>query len=176
MWGWTELGLKATPLALIFPTYVGVNRNKARRSPRRSHFPHVCGGEPKKQIRLKKNWKFSPRMWGWTVWPALLLSWLPFSPRMWGWTGTADIIPSVEEIFPTYVGVNRKKASLVSTGVVHADRITLSYNEAFSNLSLIEDNKNFDGLNNRTQLFKSKLLNMTAFLFGNEGWAFPVVT
>ena len=49
---------------LVFPTYVGVNRDMICADAMHASIPHVCGGEPTYALKAGIVKEYSPRMWG----------------------------------------------------------------------------------------------------------------
>jgi len=48
----------------VFPTHVGVNRDRAAGRPVVYRIPHACGGEPFNTPIAERADVYSPRMWG----------------------------------------------------------------------------------------------------------------
>ena len=85
MWGCTWLSFLHLPLLKVFPTHVGVYRNRLPGPHRRACFPHACGGVP--------------------ITDGGDSSWNRFSPRMWGCTEKPSVLTIEAAVFPTHVGV-----------------------------------------------------------------------
>ena len=71
----------------VFPTRVGVDRQRVAPMRRCERFPHARGGGP--QVAMEQT------------------AYTTFSPRAWGWTVGITIIQESLEVFPTRVGVDR---------------------------------------------------------------------
>ena len=87
MWGCSGRWRRGTPPRRVFPTYVGMFRGPRRKSMCRASFPHVCGDVPCIWRQCQSSPRFSPRMWGCSV----------FLKRAGFGCG----------VFPTYVGMFR---------------------------------------------------------------------
>ena len=135
-WGWTDVQTAITGKHRVFPTRVGVDRKRRRRSRPCACFPHTRGGGPHPSIVLCCQYRFSPHAWGWTdvftqlasiegVFPhtrgggpsrdAEEFSWAAFSPHAWGWTVAYQVGVIGTRVFPTRVGVDRLSRSREAT-------------------------------------------------------------
>ncbi len=66
-WGWTDQP-QVLPLGeLVFPTRVGMDRDRCCHRSRHSRIPHTRGDGPLPFIRFLKAVAYSPHAWGWTV-------------------------------------------------------------------------------------------------------------
>ena len=89
-------GLKGYPLSpfsynQVFPTCVGIESLQAFRMKAGGRFPHVCG-----------DWKVAESNFNWVF---------PFSPRVWGLKFTSLKNNFNFAVFPTRVGVDRRKGA-----------------------------------------------------------------
>ena len=101
-WGWTEAGLIAGGIAVVFPTHVGMDRERTGLATARESVPHARGDGPDLGITVSEAATCSPRTWGWTD-----------RPRLAG---------RVRCVFPTHVGMDRRipRAARTSPRVPHA--------------------------------------------------------
>ncbi len=95
-WGWTVDVSGVKTKSDVFPTRVGVDRFHQSASRGKLCFPHTRGGGPGIPTRLAGLVMFSPHAWGWTT--------PPDEGRM------------VEIVFPTRVGVDHVRKTLIATG------------------------------------------------------------
>ena len=94
MWGCSAVAEHLFPVALVFPTYVGMFRGPSGSRRRAWGFPHVCGDVP-------------PELAPGAAEP-------PFSPRMWGCSGVKHGETAPGAVFPTYVGMFRRSPTSTS--------------------------------------------------------------
>ena len=93
-WGWTVSQSFIVQSSTVFPTRVGMDRPRSRRSEDRRSVPHASGDGPN-------------------------FGWLPVrismcSPREWGWTEDQGLDYLSRRVFPTRVGMDRMKMVRVS--------------------------------------------------------------
>jgi len=86
----------------VFPTHVGMDRAPALMRRRSSRIPHARGDGPK-------------RRW-------VLRGLCGYSPRTWGWTAAGRAGPAGADVFPTHVGMDRRRRRIfpLATGIPHA--------------------------------------------------------
>ena len=65
-WGWTVSARLVVRLAYVFPTPVGMDRPKNRRTIETACFPHTRGDGPVNALDGDLWQAFSPHPWGWT--------------------------------------------------------------------------------------------------------------
>jgi len=125
-WGWSGQHLDNRANRGVFPTPVGMVRDRQRRLGRRCGFPHARGDGPTLMIFMRGGIVFSPRPWGWSRphgrpsphtpcfphargdGPKRALNWrcfLAFSPRPWGWSANLSHDGDCFVVFPTPVGM-----------------------------------------------------------------------
>lgn len=86
-WGWTGNGNLCPPFKRVFPTCVGMNRVFNTCLLSMFCVPHMCGDGPLNPCIRDFSNTCSPHTWGWTA-------------------ANAGSVPG-NEVFPTYVGMNR---------------------------------------------------------------------
>ncbi len=67
VWGWSARRFGCTAPTVVFPTGVGMVRPLARFRSRSRRFPHGCGDGPAVLAAETAAYRFSPRVWGWSV-------------------------------------------------------------------------------------------------------------
>ena len=67
MWRWSHVGKVQFLASSVFSTYVEVILTKISLVRLALGILHVCGGDPKKGVRLWKEKSYSPRMWRWSL-------------------------------------------------------------------------------------------------------------
>ncbi len=95
-WGWSVLHGLPDHRRSVFPTRVGMVRSSTTPLPQRSRFPHARGDGP---IGLGLGSCVSE-----------------FSPRAWGWSAMTLLIGGGWPVFPTRVGMVRKRGPPGSDG------------------------------------------------------------
>jgi len=88
-WGWTVRFTHSTKLPIVFPTDVGMDRFSELPNAQYLSVPHRRGDGPVEFIQGRSVTSCSPQTWGWT--------------EYFGTTGS-DIT-----VFPTDVGMDRRK-------------------------------------------------------------------
>src|ERR1035438_6760023 len=88
-WGWSGHTAKTIPASPVFPTRVGMVRRLGCARPRGAGIPHPRGDGPV----------------GHVVYAPLL----GYSPPAWGWSGSAQLRRKHTMVFPTRVGMVRRK-------------------------------------------------------------------
>ena len=89
-WGWSGRPGRIVRALLVFPTPVGMVRRNKFFTPSMACFPHARGDGPQFPNKQYPEKRFSPRPWGWSV--------------IWSYPSEA------ERVFPTPVGMVRKRA------------------------------------------------------------------
>jgi hypothetical protein len=92
-WGWTGGDWRAGRRPAVFPTRVGMDRYRMFRQCARQGFPHTRGDGPYPTV------------------PASILA--RFSPHAWGWTGLPIGDGLCPLVFPTRVGMDRRRGSFL---------------------------------------------------------------
>ena len=85
MWGWSLIVRVSNENRAVFPMYVGVILNNISQETAEKCIPHVCGGDPRTDLKS----------------PTLSL----YSPCMWGWSYLFKECATAMWVFPMYVGV-----------------------------------------------------------------------
>ncbi len=108
-WGWTGRRRTQTHLPGVFPTRVGVDRYTSSARTGKRSVPHARGGGPEYSLRATTLSQCSPRAWGWTERIAGTDGFAKCSPRAWGWTAERSQAVRGPGVFPTRVGVDRRR-------------------------------------------------------------------
>ena len=86
-WGWTAHAQPIESYQYVFPTHVGMDRNRKPDTTRSRSVPHTRGDGPKRRMSMLATKWCSPHTWGWTAYAGLKKFFKPCSPHTWGWTG-----------------------------------------------------------------------------------------
>ena len=89
MWGCSALHRSCQYCPSVFPTHVGMFRCRRPTWRRRASFPHACGDVPHTTSGTYAIGQFSPRMWGCSAWCRCFTSFF--------------------RVFPTHVGMFRRR-------------------------------------------------------------------
>ena len=87
-WGWTEAANSIIATADVFPTRVGMDRDRSRVRRGASRIPHTRGDGPRTHASVRRP--------------------LLYSPHAWGWTGQTRNTNTSPPVFPTRVGMDRR--------------------------------------------------------------------
>ena len=101
-WGWTDEAVKFWERVIVFPTRVGMDRRTGSFPPASRRVPHASGDGPNLEPVVLELQRCSPREWGWTV--------------------RIAILTTTNGVFPTRVGMDRRRsgARCYSSRVPHA--------------------------------------------------------
>ena len=126
MWRWSYVAFTFLHVLIVFSTYVEVIPLIASKTSSTVSILHVCGGDPGATVIVRKQSKYSPRMWRWSSAhnaiqignmgilhvcggdPNLLHNsnaLFEYSPRMWRWSYTFSSFQVNLHVFSTYVEV-----------------------------------------------------------------------
>ncbi len=101
-WGWTDAMTRLTFGLPVFPTPVGMDRGSRLEPALRQSIPHARGDGP---VPLE-----------------LVVSIERYSPRPWGWTGASGTGGEHRAVFPTPVGMDRRREALRSPPRTYSPR------------------------------------------------------
>ena len=86
-WGWSVPACPWYAVRTVFPTPVGMVRERTTSTVQCRRFPHARGDGPANNLTLYPH--------------------MEFSPRPWGWSDLSDLRPGIPAVFPTPVGMVR---------------------------------------------------------------------
>ncbi len=106
-WGWTDKIVRIAGLFGVFPTPVGMDRNKLLSVFLDIRFPHTRGDGPHLHPALNHNPVFSPHPWGWTGDNRFRWGKGNVFPTPVGMDRAISPQTAVATVFPTPVGMDR---------------------------------------------------------------------
>ena len=112
-WGWSELFAVITAGTPVFPTCVGMVRRKRCFVYQTSSFPHMRGDGPRLPISVYSALGFSPHAWGWSAIPLLGLSNMRVFPTCVGMVRRKDNINLQRKGFPHMRGDGPRCLSVI---------------------------------------------------------------